>query len=44
MKKYLLSWMLMLSSIPAFANSQFETYTIIYGGGVDDLGLGLKDQ
>ncbi len=33
----------MLSSIPAFANSQFETYTIIYGGGVDDLGLGLKD-
>ena len=34
----------MLSSIPAFANSQFETYTIIYGGGVDDLGLGLKDQ
>lgn len=34
----------MLSSMSAFANTQFETYTIIYGGGVDDLGLGLTDQ
>ena len=44
MKKYFFNCILMLSSMSAFANSQFETYTIIYGGGVDDLGLGLKDQ
>ena len=41
--KFLILSITMLSiSTTIFAN--FKTYTIIYGGGVDDIALGLKDD
>ncbi|RZG88555.1 hypothetical protein EXE10_01775 [Acinetobacter sp. WCHAc060033] len=42
MKKIILS--LMILSISAFSNAKSQTYTILNGGGVDDLGLILKDS